>query len=88
LVLAVMQGAVMQARAAGTLEPFDASVAGLRSHVELLQERARRERSEPGVEGPESSREPGETWAVPAGEGTALPEEAAQSTDGSDWRAW
>lgn len=88
LVLAVMQGAVMQARAAGTLEPFDASVAGLRSHVELLQERARRERSEPGVEQPEPGREPGETWAVRAGEGTALPGETAQSTDGSDWRAW
>ncbi len=88
LVLAVMQGAVMQARAAGTLEPFDASVAGLRSHMDLLRERARREQSEPGVERPEPGREPGETWAVPAGEGTAPPGEPAQSTDGSDWRAW
>ena len=86
--LAVRRGAVRQARAAGTLEPFDASVAGLRSHVELLQERARRERSEPGAERPEPGREPGETWAVRAGEGTALPGETAQSTDGSDWRAW
>ncbi len=88
LVLAVMQGAVMQARAAGTLEPFDASVAGLRSYVELLQERARRERSEPGVQRSEPRREAGETWAVPAGEGTALPRERAQSSDESDWRAW
>ena len=95
LVLAVMQGAVMQARAAGTLEPFDASVAGLRSYMDLLQERARRERPEPGVERPEPGvarpepgRRPGETWAVPAGEGAALPAETAQGTDGSDWRAW
>jgi len=81
LVLAVMEGAVMQARAAGTLEPFDASVAGLRYHMELLCERAWRE-------GPGPGRERSETWAVPAGEGTALPGETAQSTGGSDWRAW
>ncbi len=85
----------MQARAAGTLEPFDASVAGLRSYMELLQERARRERSQPDVERSqpdversEPGREPGEPWALAAGEGTALPGETDQSTDGSDWRAW
>jgi AcrR family transcriptional regulator len=35
LVLAVMQGAVMQARAAATIEPFDASVGALRIYLEL-----------------------------------------------------
>jgi TetR/AcrR family transcriptional regulator, transcriptional repressor for nem operon len=35
-VLTVMEGAVMQARAAGAVEPFDASVAQLRAHFDLL----------------------------------------------------
>jgi len=35
LVLAVMQGAVMQARAAATIEPFDAAVGALRIYLEL-----------------------------------------------------
>jgi len=36
-VLTVMEGAVLQARAAGSLAPFDASVACLRRHFDLLQ---------------------------------------------------
>jgi len=35
-VLTVMEGGVMQARAASSLAPFDASVAQLRAHFELL----------------------------------------------------
>lgn len=39
-VLAVMEGAVMQARGAGSLAPFDAAVAELRRHFDLLQGKA------------------------------------------------
>ncbi|MEM1329952.1 MAG: TetR/AcrR family transcriptional regulator [Planctomycetota bacterium] len=35
-VLTVMEGGLMQARAAGSLEPFDRSVAVLRSHFQLI----------------------------------------------------
>jgi AcrR family transcriptional regulator len=41
-VLTVMEGAVMQARASGSLEPFDASVAELRRHFRLLEASAAR----------------------------------------------
>ncbi len=44
LVLSVMEGGVMQARAVGELGPFDAVVAQLRVHLDLLMERADRER--------------------------------------------
>jgi TetR/AcrR family transcriptional regulator, transcriptional repressor for nem operon len=40
-VLTVMEGGLMQARAAGNLEPFDDSVAVLRDHLAHLQARAR-----------------------------------------------
>ena len=43
-VLTVMEGGIMQARARGSIEPFDESVAHLREYVELLRERGRRER--------------------------------------------
>lgn len=39
-VLTVMEGAIMQARAAGNLMPFDESVAQLRTYFELLMDRA------------------------------------------------
>jgi TetR/AcrR family transcriptional repressor of nem operon len=39
-VLTVMEGAVMRARAAGSLAAFDASVQALRRHFDLLEERA------------------------------------------------
>lgn len=42
-VLTVMEGGIMQARARGSIEPFDESVAQLRRYVELLQEQGRRE---------------------------------------------
>lgn len=41
LVLTVMEGAIMQARAASALEAFDASVAQLRSYFDLLESVAR-----------------------------------------------
>jgi TetR/AcrR family transcriptional repressor of nem operon len=44
LVLAVMEGGIVQARAASSLEPFDACVAQLRAYFDMLQEQARRER--------------------------------------------
>jgi AcrR family transcriptional regulator len=40
LVLTVMEGAIMQARAASSLAPFDASVSQLRMYFDLLEERA------------------------------------------------
>jgi AcrR family transcriptional regulator len=40
LVLTVMEGAVMQARAASSLKPFDACVSQLRMYFDLLEERA------------------------------------------------
>lgn len=69
LVLAVMEGAVMQARAAGSIEPFDAAVGRLRGCVDDLVLRAG---SRPGGEAAawEESRErqeerrPQESWRV------------------------
>lgn len=37
LVLTIMEGGIMQSRASGTLEAYDASVAQLRAYLELLQ---------------------------------------------------
>jgi AcrR family transcriptional regulator len=42
LVLSVMEGGVMQARAAGSLEPFDRSVAQLRDYFQRLLDHRRR----------------------------------------------
>jgi hypothetical protein len=44
-VLTVMEGGIMQARAAGSLAPFDDSVAQLRSYFDALQEVAAGERA-------------------------------------------
>ncbi len=41
-VLTVMEGGLMQARAAGHLGPFDDSVAVLREHFEMLEQKAKR----------------------------------------------
>ncbi|MGH9814836.1 MAG: TetR/AcrR family transcriptional regulator [Candidatus Acidiferrales bacterium] len=41
-ILTVMEGAIMQARARGSLQPFDASVAQLRAYVDALMEAAKR----------------------------------------------
>ena len=40
LVLTIMEGGIMQSRAAGTLTPYDAAVAQLRVHMNLLLEKA------------------------------------------------
>lgn len=45
LVLTIMEGGIMQSRASGTLEAYDASVAQLRVYLELLQEKAGSPRS-------------------------------------------
>ena len=39
-VLTVMEGGIMQARAAGHLAPFDSSVAQLRAYIDMLTARA------------------------------------------------
>ncbi|NNG15911.1 MAG: TetR/AcrR family transcriptional regulator [Gemmatimonadales bacterium] len=75
LVLSVMEGGVMQARAAGSLEPFDASVAQLRHYMELLEETARRERGEPSMPAGAVHEAGPENEEAPAGERSA-------------WRAW
>lgn len=41
LVLTIMEGGIMQSRASGTLEAYDASVAQLRAYLELLQKAGR-----------------------------------------------
>jgi TetR/AcrR family transcriptional repressor of nem operon len=41
-ILTVMEGGLMQARASGSLEPFDDSVAQLRAFVDALQDQAKR----------------------------------------------
>ena len=41
-VLTVMEGGIMQARAAGNLQPFDESVAQLRAYLDLLQSQAKK----------------------------------------------
>lgn len=50
-VLTVMEGGIMQARARGSLEPFDESVAELRRYVDLLVERGRHERAARALSG-------------------------------------
>lgn len=46
-VLTIMEGGLMQARAAKSLEPFDDSVAQLRAHFDTLEALARAEKSPP-----------------------------------------
>ena len=77
LVLAVMEGGVMQARAAGSLDPYDAAVAQLRSYFRLLASYARRE--------------PAESLRLETGESFLEPVEAAETAetaDASGWRYW
>jgi len=77
-VLAVMEGAVMQARAAGRIEPFDASVSQLRAYLTLLQERAQRQKGQNlAADGAASASS--ETIAVEADEGAGNP---------AEWRSW
>lgn len=77
LVLAVMEGGVMQARAAGSVDPYDDAVAQLRSYFRLLASYAHRE--------------PAEALRTEAGESFLEPVEAAQpaeTADASGWRYW
>lgn len=46
IVLTVMEGGIMQARAASSLAPYDATVAQLRAYFELLLEKAHAERGD------------------------------------------
>ena len=73
-VLAVMQGATMQAIAAATLDPFDSSVTELGSYLSLLEAEARRG----GFPSPPD---------VPMAEARSFFEEVADSV-GGDWRSW
>jgi len=72
-VLAVMEGGVMQARAHRELRPFAAAVGQLRSYLESLEARARRERTESGQS--------------PSGEGRR-PDPTRRGINGSAWRTW
>ena len=77
LVLAVMEGGVMQARAAGSVDPFDAAVAQLRSYFRLLASYSRCE--------------PAEAFRSAEGESFLEPVEAAEpaeTADASGWRYW
>jgi AcrR family transcriptional regulator len=76
LVLAVMEGGVMQARAAGSIDPFDAAVAQLRSYSRLLASYSRREPAEAFGSEEESFLEPVEAA------------EPAEAADASGWRYW
>ncbi len=73
-VLAVAQGGIMQARAAESLEPFDASVAQLRSSIELLAAR--------------SHYKSGASHDVMVGEPQTAEENGADAEDQFEWRAW
>jgi AcrR family transcriptional regulator len=73
--LAVVEGGVMQARAAGSIEPFDAAVGQLRSHVELLERRAGSERGASAKPPPA---------ALPA----PTPEEVVEASEEPGWRSW
>lgn len=53
-VLTVMEGGIMQARAADSLEPYDASVAQLRAYFGVLGERARLMKDAAAAEAPPS----------------------------------
>jgi AcrR family transcriptional regulator len=94
-VLTTMEGAVMQARAAGSIRPFDTAVGQLREHLELLEERAGHGMAQP-PEAPEELRRPAsppeskEVETVPAA-GDAeerAQDEMAEAGDQTEWRAW
>lgn len=76
LVLAVMEGGVMQARTAGSPDPYDAAVAQLRSYFRLLAGYARREPAEAHRADTDSFLEPVEAA------------EPAEAADASGWRYW
>ncbi len=88
LVLSVMEGGVMQARGAGSVEPFDATVSQLRLLFDRLQDQAYVRRGSPldldqatgaDVEGGVETEGEQPSWA-PAG--------SEEPMDASGWRAW
>lgn len=82
LTLSVMEGGVMQARAAGAIEPFDATVAQLRSLVNALKDRAQARNAPPDERDRAVS-------ADPAAEPPPwTPIESEEPVDASGWRAW
>ncbi|MFQ5678796.1 MAG: TetR/AcrR family transcriptional regulator [Gemmatimonadota bacterium] len=89
LVLAVMEGGALQARAAASPEPFDAAVAELRNHLELL---ARIAAERPATARQAESDRPVEPPPAPPLEHAVQPGgtrrgEAPASGDPA-WRAW
>lgn len=91
LVLSVMEGGVMQARSAGSVEPFDATVGQLRSLFDRLQDQKK--------ESQRTSREsdPATTTDSKDAEGAFdrevrqpswAPAGSEETIDGSGWRAW
>lgn len=80
LVLAVMEGALMQARTARDLAPYDHAVAQLRAHFRLLEDYADREIAE-GL--------PAEEVAVGRPESESARSVAeAEAAEPSGWRYW
>ena len=71
-----MEGGVMQARTAGSVEPYDAAVAQLRSYFRLLASYARREPAE-------ALRAEGESFLEPVEAA-----EPAETADATGWRYW
>jgi AcrR family transcriptional regulator len=87
-VLTVMEGAVMQARATGSLAPFDASVGQLRAHFEDLTEQARRGSGEAvGLAATARDIPSVESAEVPRLDPLA-PEGDESGADRSAWRSW
>jgi AcrR family transcriptional regulator len=76
LILTVMEGGIMQARAANSPEPYDASVAELRRYFDLLLAQAAREKTLSPVSAPEE-----------ISRATAAPDAPpARTTNGADSR--
>ena len=73
MVLAVMEGGVMQARAHRALGPFTAAVGQFRGYLESLEVRARRERGDSGQS---------------AGGEQRHPDPSRRGINGSAWRTW
>lgn len=96
-VLSVMQGAVMQARAAAAIGPFDASVSELRLLMDLLEQQASTGDSPPPrpvrpvrplPRTPVGAGGPGESVAVEAAEAERSAEAGVAVEGPAWWRAW
>ncbi len=73
LVLAVMEGGVMQARAHHGIEPYDAAVGQFKYHMSCMEDRARFERGEGQASGSRESRQR---------------DRSGRGPNGSAWRTW